>query len=63
MIELMDAARGVGREVEYRPHGGHAERGVITGISVTGWVFVRYGTDSHAKATNPGDLYAVGEWS
>lgn len=59
----MDAAHGIGREVEYRPHEGSSERGVITGVSGTGWIFVRYGSDSHAKATHPADLYAVGDWS
>lgn len=57
MIELIDAARNIGREVEYRPREGASERGVISAISPAGWVFVRYGADAHAKATNPGDLF------
>lgn len=63
MIELIDAARSIDCEVEYRPREGKAERGVITGISPAGWIFVRYTSDWHAKATHPGDLYLVGESS
>jgi hypothetical protein len=60
VIELIDAARNIGCEVEYRPRGAAIERGVISGISPAGWVFVRYGTDAHAKATYPGDLFLLG---
>lgn len=63
MITLTDAARNVGEAVVYRPPGDNwvvAERGVITGVS-GGWVFVRYGTDAHSKATHSRDLHFVGE--
>jgi hypothetical protein len=50
----------IGRAVLYtgnRYVGGKTERGVITGFNH--WtVFVRYGADAHAKATNREDL----EW-
>lgn len=41
----------VGRKVIYRPYvGGPAEVGVITSITPV-FVFVRYGNDTHSKAT------------
>jgi hypothetical protein len=66
MIELIDAARNIGAEVAYLPRGASwttaSEHGVITGVTAS-WVFVRYGADVNAKATHPGDLYSVGDWS
>jgi len=61
-MELIDAARNIGAVVVYRHPGDSwvvAERGVITGVTPAGWVFVRYGTDAHAKATHPRDLAFV----
>jgi hypothetical protein len=67
MIPLDVAARNIGAEVVYRPDGAswtRAERGVITAVPLPlRWVFVRYGTDATAKATDPRDLYLVGEQS
>jgi hypothetical protein len=58
VIEPTDA--DIGRTVLYTGNrfvGGKTERGVITGFNH--WtVFVRYGSDAHAKATNREDL----EW-
>lgn len=61
-----EAERNIGAVVVYRPRGESwmiAERGVITRVSGTGWVYVRYGTDEHAKATHPDDLTFVDEQS
>lgn len=44
-----------GTAVIYAPQGGQPEQGWITGTSDT-MVFVRYGSDSHSKATRPEDL-------
>jgi hypothetical protein len=41
--------------VAYRPSCGHTEEGVITRVSGT-WVFVRYGSQPGAIATDPADL-------
>lgn len=43
------------RAVIYRPPGGTAERGVITGFNDS-VVFVRYGHDANSKATLRRDL-------
>lgn len=48
----------IGRKVIYRPYvGAPVEIGVITSFTPA-FVFVRYGSDAHAKATNSADL----EW-
>jgi len=62
-MELIDAARNIGAEVIYRPHEDAEERGVISSVSEAGWVFVRYGTDTTAKATYPSQLRLVVEQS
>lgn len=56
MIEPTEA--DIGRRVIYRDRSGFVmEEGTIT--SFNGWVvFVRYGADSHSKATDRDDL----EW-
>lgn len=41
-----------GSRVVYQPT---KEDGVVTSINST-YVFVRYGDDTHSKATDPGDL-------
>ena len=56
MVSLTEAAENVGREVLYRPHEDATERGAIVSVSEAGWVFVRYGSDAHAKATYPSQL-------
>jgi hypothetical protein len=60
MIEPTDD--DVSRLVIYRErsniHRGHGERGVITSFNDS-FVFVRYGTDAHSKATMRRDL----EWA
>lgn len=61
MIELSVAKCNIGKSVDYRPGVTGAERGVIAAVSDAGWIFVRYGTDEHAKATHPADLYWAGE--
>lgn len=50
--------RDIGRLVIYREIPGHIrEQGVITSFN-DGYVFVRYGSDTHSKATRREDL----EW-
>lgn len=49
----------VGRTVVYRSPSGHEDHGVITSLSHGGWVFVRYGTDEHSKATHADQLAFV----
>lgn len=56
MVKLAEAAENIGRTVLYRPLEGATERGVIASVTEAGWVFVRYGTDTHAKATYPSQL-------
>lgn len=52
-----DARRNIGAAVVYRPNeNATRELGVITGVSENGWVFVRYGADSHSKATSASQL-------
>ncbi len=60
----LDEARAlVGKGVVYRPDddGGYKptarrrEQGVVTSVNDI-WVFVRYGSDHHSKATSPRDL-------
>lgn len=64
-MTLAEAESNIGAAVVYRPHGGSwatAQRGVIT-ATTSRYVFVRYGTDEHAKATYPTDLTFVGDES
>lgn len=56
MITPKEAEQSIGRKVVYRPVGVAPEEGVITGVSTTGWIFVRYGNDVHSKATHYHDL-------
>lgn len=51
-MTLEEAATNVGRTVVYHPDDNpdRAETGVIT-ATTSRYVFVRYGTDQHAKAT------------
>lgn len=55
MITLEQACQSVGRKVVYTPFHGEVEEGVITGHSKS-WVFVRFGSDAHSKATAPAAL-------
>ena len=48
-MTLEEAAANIGRTVVYYDTPNHSEWGVIT--SVNEWVFVRYGSDQHSKAT------------
>lgn len=50
-MNLEQAAKNIGARVVYRPKEGEMETGVITGNN-SNYVFVRYGADSHSKATN-----------
>lgn len=53
----LDEARAcIGNAVVYRPHWIYpSEQGVVTSVG-TIYVFVRYGTDVHSKATHPSQL-------
>ena len=51
---------GVAAAVLYRPSCGHVEMGAITRVSGD-WVFVQYGADVAAKATDPADLEFMGD--
>lgn len=52
-----EARRNVDKPVSYLAHeNATPEFGVITRVSENGWVFVRYGTDSHSKATSAAQL-------
>ena len=52
----LDEARSlIGNAVVYRPLGGPVEQGVITSVNDY-FVFVRYGADTHSKATPAGML-------
>jgi hypothetical protein len=59
-VTLDEARKSIGRTVVYTPPAGDPETGVITSTSTT-MVFVRYGGDNHAKATNPADLTLLDE--
>jgi hypothetical protein len=57
-MNIKEAQSSVGRRVIYKPTG---EEGVIT--SANDWyAFVRYGADTHSKATRPEDLRLVSSW-
>ena len=49
-MTLEEAAANIGQTVIYRPTPDQVEHGVIT-ATTSRYVFVRYGTDQHAKAT------------
>jgi ribosomal protein L35AE/L33A len=52
-----EARRNIGRCVAYRANDRSTpEYGQITGVSENGWVFVKYGTDMHSKATSASQL-------
>jgi hypothetical protein len=55
VITLAQARQRVGDGVVYRPDEGDPEQGVVSSVGER-WVFVRYGSDSGAKATEPGML-------
>lgn len=61
MITHEDAADRIGSTVLYRPPGAprtaRPETGVVTSVT-TDWIFVRYGADTHSKATSANCL----EW-
>ena len=50
-MTLEEAAANVGQTVIYRPTPDYTEQGVIT-ATTSRYVFVRYGTDQHSKATS-----------
>lgn len=54
-MTIEEAAASTGRAVVYDPTGGHRERGVIASTN-SRFVFVRYGLDLTARATDPEDL-------
>jgi len=54
-MNLTDARQG--QHVVYvSPGDHHTEPGVVTSVGVR-WVFVRYGIDTHGKATDPAALH------
>lgn len=57
------AAASIGRKVVYRPphvrEDEPGDEGVITSVNDV-WVFVRYGADTHSKATPASRLTLVG---
>jgi hypothetical protein len=59
MLTLDECRRAIGRKVAYRAHGLPPEEGEIVRVTDS-YVFVHYGTDAQAKATQPEDLEAVG---
>lgn len=53
MIAPEEARENIGRKVVYRPHENAAiEEGVIVSADGDSWIFVRYGSDTNAKATH-----------
>lgn len=58
-MTLEQARENIGNNVTYHPFVGRkakdCEYGVITSVNDR-YVFVRYGSDRHSKATNPSDL-------
>lgn len=56
-MTLDDARQHIGHGVVYRPrhYPPDTEQGVITSVNDT-YVFVRYGTNTHSKATRPEQL-------
>jgi len=55
MVTLTEAAENIGAGVVYTAPHGAREDGVISSVGAA-YVFVRYGGDSHSKATLPQDL-------
>jgi hypothetical protein len=58
-MTLEEAKKHVMRLVVYRPKVGPTEVGVITSVNEH-VVFVRYGADTHSKATKAEDLELTG---
>lgn len=54
-MTLDEARDHIGHGVVYRASHGRTEDGVITSVNDY-WVFVRYATDRHSKATDPAAL-------
>lgn len=54
-MTLDEAREHIGSAVVYRPGGDSIEQGVITSVNDY-CVFVRYGADTHSKATPAGML-------
>ena len=59
-MTIAEARAHIGERVVYHPACGHIEDGVITRVSGD-WVFVRYGADRHAVATDSADLTPRGD--
>lgn len=59
-MTLDEARNNIGELVSYEPYGGTWEHGVITDVNDY-FVFVRYGRDYNAKATNPAKLKLLRE--
>ena len=59
-MTLDEARAHIGDGVVYRPPHGVVEDGVITSVGDR-FVFARYGTDTHSKATDPAFLTLLGE--
>jgi hypothetical protein len=57
-MTLDEARAHVGSLVVYHSHEGAGEQGQITSVNAH-FVFVRYGTDTHSKATAAGMLSLV----
>jgi hypothetical protein len=58
-VKLAEAAEAIDRKVVWCPRlGSPKEEGVITSVNST-FVFVRYGSDQHSKATRPQELELV----
>ena len=61
MISLETAKKNIGNKVLYYVRGNRdliPEEGVITSANDM-FIFVRYGSDTHSKATNPEDLFFI----
>lgn len=54
-MTLEEARDHIGHGVVYDPGHPGVEQGVITSVGFR-WAFVRYGSDTHSKATDPGAL-------
>lgn len=58
-MTLDEARQHIGNAVVYYVDDGLAEQGVITSVNEV-YVFVRYGSDMHSKATRAEDLTPLG---
>lgn len=54
-MTLEEAARNIGRSVTFTSPRYGVRDGVITSVNAH-WVFVRYGTDTNSKGTDPARL-------